>query len=384
MDESNGFSAKLKVVGIGGGGCNAINNMVEAGLQGVEFIAVNTDIQSLTNNRAGVKIQVGTKLTRGLGAGANPDVGRQAALEDAEQIAEQLKGADMVFITCGLGGGTGTGASPVIAEISKELGALTVAVVTKPFAFEGKTRGRQADDGLAKLKSNVDTLITIPNQRLLSVGGKHMTIKDAFLRADEVLLYAVRSISDLIVSSGHVNVDFADVKTVMSEKGMAIMGVGMSSGERRAVEAAQKAISSPLLEDISIHGARGVLINVTGSTNMTLHEVHEASTLIQEQAHEDARVIWGLVFDEAMEDSVRITVIATGFEEQMAAVVDDPPEITKPERLFVDDRDRDRNMPTYLKRNVKVDFRETKPRQTAVDLDDDRYDIPTFLRKQAD
>ena len=384
MDESNGFSAKLKVVGIGGGGCNAINNMVEAGLQGVEFIAVNTDIQSLANNRAGVKIQVGTKLTRGLGAGANPDVGRQAALEDAEQIAEQLKGADMVFITCGLGGGTGTGASPVIAEISKELGALTVAVVTKPFAFEGKTRGRQADDGLTKLKSNVDTLITIPNQRLLSVGGKHMTIKDAFLRADEVLLYAVRSISDLIVSSGHVNVDFADVKTVMSEKGMAIMGVGMSSGERRAVEAAQKAISSPLLEDISIHGARGVLINVTGSTNMTLHEVHEASTLIQEQAHEDARVIWGLVFDESMDDSVRITVIATGFEEQMAAVVDEPPEITKPERLFVDDRDRDRNMPTYLKRNVKVDFRETKPRQTTIDLDDDRYDIPTFLRKQAD
>jgi cell division protein FtsZ len=381
MDENNGFSAKLKVVGIGGGGCNAINNMVEAGLQGVEFIAVNTDIQSLNNNRAGVKIQVGTKLTRGLGAGANPDVGRQAALEDAEQIAEQLKGADMVFITCGLGGGTGTGASPVIAEISKELGALTVAVVTKPFAFEGKTRGRQADDGLAKLKSNVDTLITIPNQRLLSVGGKHMTIKDAFLRADEVLLYAVRSISDLIISSGHVNVDFADVKTVMSEKGMAIMGVGMSSGERRAVEAAQKAISSPLLEDISIHGARGVLINVTGSTNMTLHEVHEASTLIQEQAHEDARVIWGLVFDEAMEDTVRITVIATGFEEQMATMVDEPPEITKPERerLF-----EEKNMPTYLKRNVKVDFREAKPRQAAIDLDDDRYDIPTFLRKQAD
>jgi cell division protein FtsZ len=380
MDESNGFSAKLKVVGIGGGGCNAINNMVEAGLQGVEFIAINTDVQSLATNKAGVKIQVGTKLTRGLGAGANPEVGRQAALEDAEQISEALKGADMVFITCGLGGGTGTGASPVVAEISKELGALTVAVVTKPFAFEGKTRNVQADDGLSKLKANVDTLITIPNQRLLSVGGKHMTIKDAFLRADEVLLYAVRSISDLIVSSGHVNVDFADVKTVMSEKGMAIMGVGMSSGDRRAVEAAQKAISSPLLEDISIHGARGVLINVTGSTNMTLHEVHEASTLIQEQAHEDARVIWGLVFDESMEDTVRITVIATGFEEQIAKVDEDiHPAINKTERLF-----DEKGVPTYIKRNVKVDFREAKPRQTTIDLDDDRYDIPTFLRKQAD
>ena len=379
IDENTGFSARLKVVGIGGGGCNAINNMVEAGLQGVDFIAINTDIQSLSMNKASVKIHVGTKLTRGLGAGANPEVGRQAALEDAEQISEHLKGADMVFITCGLGGGTGTGASPIVADISKELGALTVAVVTKPFAFEGKTRNVQAEEGLAKLKSNVDTLITIPNQRLLAVGGKHMTIKDAFLRADEVLLYAVRSISDLIVSSGHVNVDFADVKTVMSEKGMAIMGVGVSSGERRAIEAAQKAISSPLLEDISIHGARGVLINVTGSSNMTLHEVHEASTLIQEQAHEDARVIWGLVFDESMDDDVRITVIATGFEEPVARVEEEP-ERQRPEKLF-----DDRGMPTYLKRNVKVDYRDVKPKQpTTIDLDDDRYDIPTFLRKQAD
>ncbi len=242
MDESNGFSAKLKVVGIGGGGCNAVNNMVEAGLQGVEFVAVNTDVQSLNANKASVKIQIGTKLTRGLGAGANPEVGRQAALEDAEQIAEALKGADMVFLTCGLGGGTGTGASPVIAEVSKEMGALTVAVVTKPFAFEGKMRNFQAEDGLGKLKSQVDTLITIPNQRLLSVGGKHMTIKDAFVKADEVLLHAVRSISDLIISDGYVNVDFKDVQTVMREKGLAIMGVGMASGDRRAVEAAQKAI----------------------------------------------------------------------------------------------------------------------------------------------
>jgi cell division protein FtsZ len=379
LDESNGFSAKLKVVGVGGGGCNAINNMVDTGLLGVEFLAINTDTQSLHMNRAPVKIQIGTKLTRGLGAGANPEVGKQAALEDVDQIAEHLKGADMVFITCGLGGGTGTGASSVIAEVSKELGALTVAVVTKPFAFEGKMRDFQAEEGLQNLKSKVDTLITIPNQRLLSVGGKNMTIKDAFFRADEVLLYAVRSISDLIISSGHVNVDFADVKTVMSEKGMAIMGVGIGSGEGRAIDAAQKAISSPLLEDISIHGAKGVLINVTGSSSMTLHEVHEASSLIQEQAHQEARVIWGLVFDEAMEDTVRITVIATGFEEQVVKQQEDPIQIVRNERLF-----EERSVPTFMKRNVRIDYKDVQPKQTSIDLDDERYDIPTFLRKQAD
>jgi cell division protein FtsZ len=383
MDESNGFSAKLKVVGVGGGGCNAINTMVNAGLQGVEFIAINTDVQTLNMNKAATKIQIGSKLTRGLGAGANPEVGRQAALEDAEQIAECLKGADMVFITCGLGGGTGTGASPVIADISKELGALTVAVVTKPFPFEGKMRAFQADEGLTNLKSRSDTLITIPNQRLMSIGGKHMSIKDAFMKADEVLLYAVRSISDLIISSGHVNVDFADVKTVMSERGMAIMGVGHGTGDKRAVEAAHKAISSPLLEDISIHGAKGVLINVTGNMDMTLHEVTEASTLIQEQAHEDARVIWGLVFDESMEDSVRITVIATGFGDEAVNAQEKPEKHEKPRRetnLFLENG----TIPAFLKKNVKIDYREAKPRQTSIDLDDDRYDIPTFLRKQAD
>jgi len=382
MDESNGFSAKLKVVGVGGGGCNAINTMVNAGLQGVEFIAINTDVQTLNMNKAAVKIQIGSKLTRGLGAGANPEVGRQAALEDADQIAECLKGADMVFITCGLGGGTGTGASPVIADISKEMGALTVAVVTKPFPFEGRMRALQADDGLTNLKARSDTLITIPNQRLMSIGGKHMSIKDAFLKADEVLLYAVRSISDLIISSGHINVDFADVKTVMSERGMAIMGVGMGTGDKRAVEAAHKAISSPLLEDISIHGAKGVLINVTGNTDMTLHEVTEASTLIQEQAHEDARVIWGLVFDESMEDSVRITVIATGFGDEVAQAQEKPekPEKIRRENLFFENG----TIPAFVKKNVKIDYREAKPKHTSIDLDDDRYDIPTFLRKQAD
>jgi len=378
MDESSGFSAKLKVVGIGGGGCNALNNMVDANVQGVEFIAVNTDIKSLSMCRSPVKIQIGSKLTRGLGAGADPEVGKKAAQEDIDKITEHLKGSDMVFITCGLGGGTGTGASTVVSEISKELGALTVAIVTKPFAFEGKDRMVQAEHGVAQLKTRVDSLITIPNQRLLSIGGKHMTIMEAFLKADEVLLNAVRSISDLIVGSGHVVVDFADVKTIMSERGMAIMGIGESSGESRAREAAQKAISSPLLEDISIHGARGVLINVTGNKDMTLHEVHEASSLIQEQAHEDAKIIWGLVYDDAMDDSMRITVIATGFEER-AVVDEDSVHDFSRSKLF-----EDQEVPPFIKKKVVVDYKEIKAKSDNIDIDDDRYDIPTFLRKQAD
>ncbi len=380
MDESGGFSAKLKVVGVGGGGCNALNNMVDANVRGVEFIAVNTDLKSLNMCKAPIKIQIGNKLTSGLGAGADPEVGKKAALEDVEKIKEHLKGAHMVFITCGLGGGTGTGASPVIAEISKELGSLTVAIATKPFAFEGKDRMRQAEQGVAQLKTRVDSLITIPNQRLFSIGGKHMTIIEAFLKADEVLLNAVQSILDLIRGSGHVVVDFADVKTIMSERGMAIMGIGVATGENRAREAAQKAISSPLLEDISIHGARGVLINVTGDTNMTLHEVNEASTLIQEQAHEDAKIIWGLVYDDTMDGAMRITVIATGFEEK--AIVDEEP-IIKPVkhtgRLF-----RDLDEPPFIRKNITIDYKEIKSKSDNLDIDDERYDVPTFLRKQAD
>jgi cell division protein FtsZ len=379
MDESNGFSAKLKVIGVGGGGCNALNNMVDANVQGVEFIAVNTDVKSLSMCRAPVKIQIGSKLTRGLGAGADPEVGKKAAQEDIDKITEHLKGSDMVFITCGLGGGTGTGASTVISEISKELGALTVAIATKPFAFEGKDRMTQAEHGVGQLKTRVDSLITIPNQRLLSIGGKHMTIMEAFFKADEVLLNAVRSISDLIVGSGHVVVDFADVKTIMSERGMAIMGIGESSGENRAREAAQKAISSPLLEDISIHGARGVLINVTGNQDMTLHEVHEASSLIQEQAHEDAKIIWGLVYDDAMDNAMRITVIATGFEERVV-VDEDSPVNTYRLKLFEDQEE----VPPFIKKKVAIDYKEIKAKSDNIDIDDDRYDIPTFLRKQAD
>jgi cell division protein FtsZ len=382
MDETNGFSAKLIVVGVGGGGCNALNNMVDAGIQGVEFIAVNTDVKSLSTCKAPLKIQIGTKLTEGLGAGANPEVGKKSALEDMDKIKDHLKGAHMVFITCGLGGGTGTGASPVIAEIAKEVGALTVAIATKPFAFEGKNRMTQAENGVLQLKGRVDSLITIPNQRLLSIGGRHMTIMEAFLKADEVLLNAVRSISDLIVGSGHVVVDFADVKTIMCERGMAIMGIGEAEGENRAREAAQKAISSPLLEDISIHGARGVLINVTGNTDMTLNEVSEASTLIQEQAHEEAKIIWGLVYDEHMQDSIRITVIATGFEEQVQTD-EETTDTYAHGRLF-----DEQNIPSFMKKKVaidyKVDYKEIKTRSDSVDIDDDRYDIPTFLRKQAD
>jgi cell division protein FtsZ len=378
MDEDNGFSAKLKVVGVGGGGCNALNNMVDAGVPGVEFIGVNTDVKSLSTCKAAVKIQIGSKLTRGLGAGADPEVGRKAALEDTEKIIEHLKGADMVFITCGLGGGTGTGASSVIAEISKELGALTVAITTKPFSFEGKGRMKQAETGVTQLKTRVDSLITIPNQRLMSIGGKHMTIMEAFLKADEVLLNAVRSISDLIVGSGHVVVDFADVKTIMSERGMAIMGIGEASGENRARDAAQKAISSPLLEDISIHGARGVLINVTGNKDMTLHEVHEASSLIQEQAHDEAKIIWGLVYDESMETAMRITVIATGFEEKVV-VDEDATDMFSKSRLFESE-----DLPPFMKKKVAIDYKEIKMKSDIIDIDDDRYDIPTFLRKQAD
>jgi cell division protein FtsZ len=378
LEEGNGFSANLKVVGVGGGGCNALNNMVEANIRGVEFIAVNTDVKSLRLCKAPIKIQIGSKLTRGLGAGADPEVGRKAALEDIDVIKEHLKGADMIFITCGLGGGTGTGASPVIAEIAKELGALTVAIATKPFAFEGQIRMQQAEKGIVELRQRVDSLITIPNQRLMSVGGKHMSIIEAFYKADEVLMNAVRSISDLIIGSGHIVVDFADVKTIMSEKGLAIMGVGEAQGENRAREAAQKAIYSPLLEDISINGARGVLINITGSKDMTLYEVNEASTMIQEQAHPEARVIWGLVFDDSMEDRIRITVIATGFEEKLQ-VKDEIEESLKRVTLFGHE-----DLPPFMRKNLAVDYKETKKKSEKQEFDEDRYDIPTFMRKQAD
>jgi cell division protein FtsZ len=306
-------NAKIKVIGVGGGGGNAVNRMICAGMEGVEFVVANTDLQALQMSRAPVKIQLGTKLTTGLGAGANPEIGRRGALEDADKIIESLDGADMVFVTAGLGGGTGTGAAPIIASLASEMGALTVAVVTKPFAFEGKRRMTQAERGLSELVDSVDTMIVIPNERLLAV-AQNAGFFESFRVADDILRQAVQGISDIITIPGIINRDFADVKTIMQGMGHAVMGTAVAKGERRAVEAAQAAISSPLLEEGAIDGARGILINITGSSSLKLSEVNEASTIIQSAAHEEANIIFGAVQNERMEDQVKITVIATGFK----------------------------------------------------------------------
>jgi cell division protein FtsZ len=320
LTDRNELGARIKVIGVGGGGGNAINTMVSGRLEGVEFIAANTDVQALAANKAALKIQLGRAASRGLGAGANPDRGREAALEVREEIAEALSGADMVFVTAGMGGGTGTGGAPIVADVAKQAGALTVGVVTKPFLFEGNKRRKQAEQGLNELKAAVDTLIVIPNQRLLSVAGENMSLADAFKRADEVLLNAVQGISDLITVHGLVNVDFADVRTIMSEQGMALMGSGRASGARRALEAMQAAISSPLLEDVTVDGATGLLVNITGGPTLTLHEVNEAVSMAQSAADPDANIIFGSVVDERMGDDVKITVIATGFAQKEAPI----------------------------------------------------------------
>ncbi len=313
-ENKNNFAlgAKIKVIGIGGGGCNAVNTMIKAGLSGVEYIVANTDAQALNASLAPIKVQLGGEITKGLGAGANPEVGRKAALDDYEKLSEVIEGADMVFITAGMGGGTGTGAAPIIAKLCKELGALAVGVVTKPFIFEGKKRMKQALMGIENLEESVDSLITIPNQRLLSIAGDNLSLIDTFKKADEVLLNAVRGISDLINNTGHINADFADVSTVMANKGLALMGTGMANGPDRSIKAANEAISSPLLEDISIDGATGIIINVTGNHSLTMHEVNEAVTLIMEAADEDAEIIFGTVIDDSMDDNVKVTVVATG------------------------------------------------------------------------
>jgi cell division protein FtsZ len=311
--DSKETAARIKVIGVGGGGGNAINTMVAGRLEGVEFIAANTDVQALAANKAHTKLQLGKSVSRGLGAGANPERGRDAAIEVKDAIAEVLAGADMVFVTAGMGGGTGTGGAPIIADIARQAGALTVGVVTKPFLFEGNRRRKQAETGIDELRAAVDTLIVIPNQRLLSVAGESMSLADAFKRADEVLLHAVQGISDLITVHGLVNVDFADVRTIMAEQGMALMGTGRSSGPNRAVEAMQAAISSPLLEDVTLDGAMGLLVNITGGSTLTLHEVDEAVSMAQAAADPDANIIFGSVVDERMDGEVKITVIATGF-----------------------------------------------------------------------
>ena len=396
------MSARIKVIGIGGGGGNAVNTMIGGKLSGVDFMVANTDAQSLEASLAPVRIQLGGTVTKGLGAGANPEIGRRAALEDQEKIRDFLEGSDMIFITAGMGGGTGTGGAPVIARVAREVGALTVGVVTKPFIFEGKKRMRQADDGIEELKQSVDTLIVIPNQRLLSIAAKTTTMLEAFHKADDVLLQAVRGISDLIITPGLINLDFADVRTVMAEMGLALMGAASASGENRAIEAAQKAISSPLLEDISIQGARGVLINITGGPDMCLHEVNEAASMIQEEAHEDANIIFGAVIDENITDEIRITVIATGFGEMkeekkpastpllsnIANIANAAPKNKKVVHLgtIVDDLDS----PTWQRKKQGSDEVETVTLSknsfqfNANQEDDDKYDIPTFLRRQMD
>ena len=395
--EQENLKARIKVIGIGGGGGNAINTMIGSRFTGVDFMVANTDAQSLDASRAPVKIQLGETVTKGLGAGANPEIGRRAAQENEEIIKDYLAGSDMIFITAGMGGGTGTGGAPVVARLAREAGALTVGVVTKPFIFEGKKRMRQAEEGIENLKQNVDTLIVIPNQRLLSIAAKTTTMLEAFHRADDVLLQAVRGISDLIITPGLINLDFADIRTVMAEMGLALMGAASAAGENRAIEAAQKAISSPLLEDISIQGARGVLINITGGPDLCLHEVNEAASMIQEEAHEDANIIFGSVIDETMTDEIRITVIATGFGEDreerkpvpvnVSSITSAPQKNKKVVHLgtIVDDLDT----PTWQRKKQGSEETETLTLNKTTfemgrDKEDDEYDIPTFLRRQMD
>jgi cell division protein FtsZ len=388
FDESHSPAAKMKVIGVGGAGGNAINRMIEAKLNGVEFIAVNTDLQALEMCRATCRIQIGRSLTQGLGAGANPETGRKAIEEDRESVFEDLTDSDMIFVTAGMGSGTGTGAAPVVAEIAKDLGALTVGIVTKPFQFEGPKRMTRAEEGIMELKDRVDTLIVIPNQRLLSIVSKDTPLNSAFRLADDVLLQATKGISDLIAIPGLINLDFADVRTIMAEMGDALMGSGVAAGEHRAVEAAQQAISSPLLDDISIQGALGVLVNVTGSDNMTLHEVNDATTVISEAAGSDANMIFGAVINQDLQEDMRVTVIATGFRRNGRLS-----SLTASRRRIMEITDTnlcETDIPAFKR------FQEKKRAEQSVNdnngnsedkLDlkkDDDYEIPTYLRRKVE
>jgi cell division protein FtsZ len=372
-------SARIKVIGVGGGGGNAINTMISYSLRGVDFIIANTDAQALGVSSSPNKIQIGMQVTKGLGAGSNPEIGKKSALESRDEIQQYLEGADMIFITAGLGGGTGTGAAPIIAEIARESGALTVAVVTKPFQFEGKKRNTQAEDGIAQLRDVVDTLIVVPNQRLLSLGGRNLSLLDAFKKADDILYQAVKGISDLITVPGLINLDFADVKNIMSSMGMALMGTGTASGENRAVEAAQRAISSPLLEDNTIQGARGILLNITGGSDLSLYEVNEASSLIQAEAHEDANIIFGTVIDETMGDEIRITVIATGFDDGIREK-QVPANVSRLGGFRLDDL----ATPAFMRREKSRDNANVVTMGINEESDTVDMEIPTFLRRQAD
>lgn len=396
--ENAGKSAKIKVIGVGGAGGNAINNMIESDLQGVNFIVANTDIQALEISKAPLKIQIGDKLTEGLGAGANPQIGREAAQESAEAIRNALKDSHMVFITAGFGGGTGTGAASIIAEICKELGALTVAVVTRPFSFEGRKRSKQAEDGISELKEIADTVITIPNDRLRGLASKNATMIEMFKKADEILLHSVKGITDLILMPGLVNLDFADVKTTMSRAGMAIMGIGVSNGENRAVEAAERAISHPLLEDLSITGAKGVLMNITSSSSLTMDEMTEASERIYSEVGEDAEIIWGAVIDDNLGDEMRVTVIATGigsgpesiipekhrgvhrFQRRAKEMRREQPDYEEPTFMRKKEREIEREAAESNDETIHKPYRGPKD----MEIDNEDLDIPTFLRRKAD
>ena len=381
FDNENDYSATIKVVGVGGGGNNAINSMVRDNIRGVEFIIANTDLQTLEKSECPGKIQIGGELTRGLGAGSNPEIGRDAAEESGAPIREMVEGADMVFITAGMGGGTGTGAAPIISRIAKEAGALTVGVVTKPFAFEGKRRMRQAEEGIMELKEAVDTLIVIPNQKLLSYVGKQTSFTGAFAMVDDVLKQAVCSISDLIVIPGLINLDFADVKCIMGSMGKALMGSGTATGEMRAAEAAQKAISSPLLDEATVDGAKGILINITGGEDLTLMEVNEASMMVQENAHEDAHIIFGAVIDKQMEGEMRVTVIATGFEEEQPIRTQERPALKKVVGgEAISEEDSGHTSFKHLK-SLASSIKEENLDPGSLTSN---FDIPTFLRKHAD
>lgn len=370
---------KIKVIGVGGGGSNTVSRMYEKKMKGVEFIITNTDLQALNSSKVPNKIQIGAKLTKGLGAGSNPEIGQKAALEDRAIIFDHLDGADMVFITAGMGGGTGTGASPVIADIAKEVGALTVAVVTKPFLFEGPKRMRQAEEGLKELLERVDTLITIPNQRLLSVIDKETSLIDAFKMADDILGQGIQGISDLINVPGLINLDFADIKAIMGARGNALMGMGKSSnGENRAVEAAQQAISSPLLEETSIDGAKGIIINITGGMNLRLREIDEAATLISERAAPDANIIFGAVTDLSMKDEIRVTVIAAGFGEKK-----EREEIQEPFGKTIDFESFRQDRPS-LKKDRMEGFVASEGDGGLLNIERDFYEIPAFIRRKAD
>jgi cell division protein FtsZ len=371
-------SARIRVVGIGGGGGNAINRMIEARIEGVEFIAVNTDLQALNNNKSGKKLQIGGKLTKGLGSGGRPEVGKEAAIEDTERLVDILEGADMVFLTAGLGGGTGTGATPVLANLATEMDVLAIAIVTLPFEFEGKIRENQAEEGLKSLKSAVDTVISIPNERLLETVNLDTSIQDAFKMADDILRQAVQGISDLITRPGLINLDFADVKSIMKGMGMAFMGTGISSGENRAVDAAQKAISSPLLIDTSIQGAHGVLINITGGKDVTLHEVSKASQLIHNLAHPEANIIFGTVIDESMKEMVKVTVIATGFDAPIREESVTPEEIIPTQAVTPPPFRTFHETPPYV---FEPKGAENLWQRTAWEDQWEPYETPSFIRR---